>query len=73
VSQIVETASRSCYADKLGKELPRIPVDAVFSSPSAAASIVAGYPSSGPQSWVDQNGVSLKSLLEKEKIAASSE
>lgn len=43
-------------------------VDAVFSSPSAAASIVAGYHSPGPQSWVDQNGVSLKSLLEKEKL-----
>jgi Domain of unknown function (DUF4357) len=44
-------------------------VDAVFSSPSAAASIVAGYPSSGPQSWVDQNGGTLKNLLEKEKLA----
>ena len=43
-------------------------VDAVFASPSAAASIVAGYPSSGPQSWVDQNGVTLKDLLEKEKL-----
>lgn len=42
-------------------------VDAGFSSPSAAASIVAGYPSSGPQSWFDQNNVSLKDLLEKEK------
>ena len=48
-------------------------VDAVFSSPSAAASIVAGYPSSGPQSWVDQNGVSLKSLLEKEKLMGTVE
>ena len=48
-------------------------VDAVFSSPSAAASIVVGYPSSGPQSWVDQNGVSLKSLLEKEKLMGTVE
>lgn len=43
-------------------------VDAVFSSPSAAASIVAGYPSSGPQSWIDPHGVTLKKLLEKEKL-----
>ncbi len=43
-------------------------VDTVFSSPSAAASIVAGYPSSGPANWKDQNDVSLKDLLEKEKV-----
>lgn len=48
-------------------------VDAVFSSPSAAASIIAGYPSSGPQSWSDQNGATLKNLLEKEKLAAGGE
>lgn len=47
-------------------------VDAVFSSPSATASIVAGSPSLGPQSWVDQKGVSLKSLLEKEKLTLPS-
>jgi Domain of unknown function (DUF4357) len=46
-------------------------VDAAFSSPSAAASIIAGYPSSGPQSWVDQNGLSLKRLLEMEKQVMS--
>lgn len=44
-------------------------VDAVFSSPSAAAAIIAGYPSSGPQNWSDQNGVTLKNLQEKEKLA----
>ncbi len=43
-------------------------VDAVSSSPSAAASIVAGYPSSGPLSWLDLNGVSLKTLLERERL-----
>ncbi|MDP3849820.1 MAG: GIY-YIG nuclease family protein [Luteolibacter sp.] len=48
-------------------------VDALFSSPSAAASIVAGYHSPGPQSWVDQSGVSLKSLLEKEKLAVAND
>lgn len=48
-------------------------VDAVFSSPSAAASIIAGYPSSGPQNWLDQNNVSLKDLLEKEKLAGMSD
>lgn len=47
-------------------------VDAVFSSPSAAASIIAGYPSSGPQNWLDQNNVSLKDLLDKEKLAGMS-
>lgn len=47
-------------------------VDAAFSSPSAAASIVAGYPSSGPQNWIDQNNVSLKDLLEKEKHVETS-
>ena len=46
-------------------------VDSVFSSPSAAASIVSGYPSSGPQNWSDQNGVTLKNLLEKEKLAGT--
>jgi len=46
-------------------------VDTVFSSPSAAASIIAGYPSSGPQSWSDQNGVTLKNLLEKERLVAT--
>ncbi len=48
-------------------------VNAVFSSTSAAASIVAGYPSSGPQNWFDQNGVCLKDLLEKEKLTGPSE
>jgi hypothetical protein len=48
-------------------------VDAVFSSPSAAASIISGYPSSGPQNWSDPNGVTLKNLLEKEKLATGGE
>jgi len=41
--------------------------DAVFASPSAAVFIVAGYSSSGPASWMDPKGVSLKELLLKEK------
>ena len=46
-------------------------VDAVFSSPSGAASVVAGYPSSGPKNWLDPNGVTLKNLLEKEKVVGT--
>jgi len=47
-------------------------VDAVFSSPSAAASIISGYPSSGPKNWSDPTGTTLRSLLEKEKQGVTS-
>ncbi|MBK1883361.1 GIY-YIG nuclease family protein [Luteolibacter pohnpeiensis] len=41
--------------------------DALFTSPSAAAAIVSGYPSSGPAMWKDERGVSLGELLERSK------
>tara|TARA_R110001583_G_scaffold115266_1_gene265802 strand:- start:12047 stop:12928 length:882 start_codon:yes stop_codon:yes gene_type:complete len=34
--------------------------DHLFSSPSQAAAILLGYPCSGPDYWLDQDGVSLK-------------
>ena len=45
-------------------------VDAVFASSSAAAAIIAGYPSSGPQSWRNVAGMTLKELTEREQTAA---
>jgi hypothetical protein len=34
--------------------------DRLFASPSQAASVLLGYPCSGPENWIDNNGVSLK-------------
>jgi len=34
--------------------------DHLFTSPSQAAAILLGYPCSGPDYWLDENGVSLK-------------
>jgi hypothetical protein len=41
-------------------------VDTAFSSPSAAAAIISGYPSSGPATWKDGNGVTLGELLQRQ-------
>ena len=40
-------------------------VDYEFSSPSAAASILVGYPMNGRISWADKNGRTLKEIEEK--------
>lgn len=34
--------------------------DVLFASPSQAAAVLLGYPCSGPDYWLDENGVSLK-------------
>jgi hypothetical protein len=34
--------------------------DRLFASPSQAAAVLLGYPCSGPEYWIDNNGVSLK-------------
>jgi hypothetical protein len=34
--------------------------DTLFTSPSQAAAVLLGYPCSGPEYWVDTNGISLK-------------
>jgi hypothetical protein len=34
--------------------------DTLFASPSQAAAVLLGYPCSGPEYWLDQDGVSLK-------------
>lgn len=44
-------------------------VDAAFASSSAAAAIICGYPSSGPKSWKNQAGMTLKELVERELAA----
>lgn len=44
-------------------------VDAIFASSSAAAAIIAGYPSSGPKNWKNEDGMSLKELTEREQAA----
>ena len=40
--------------------------DVIFNTPSPAASIVAGSHVSGPQSWKDANGKSLKKIEEEQ-------
>lgn len=45
----------------------RFAVDTPFSSPSAAAAIVAGCPASGPIAWKDEQGTKLGDLLKKEE------
>ena len=44
--------------------------DCPFTSPSAAAAIIAGGPRSGPELWKNEAGVSLKELILAEEAAA---
>lgn len=45
----------------------RFTVEAPFSSPSAAAAIIAGTPASGPLVWKDEDGNRLMEILEREQ------
>jgi hypothetical protein len=45
----------------------RFTVDAPFSSPSAAAAIIAGTPASGPVAWKDKDGKKLMEILAREQ------
>ena len=58
-SELVEGGVLALHGSKY-----RFQRDYVFNSPSAAASLVSGAPRSGPQSWHDETGKSLKQLEE---------
>lgn len=46
----------------------RLKMDYIFSSPSAAASILQGSSQNGLKCWVNEKGVTLKELLREEKV-----
>ena len=64
----IQQKNKLVQADKLkyhSDELYMFTEDVIFSSPSAAAAIVAGQPMSGPQTWKTKGGLSYKEYIEE--------